>query len=65
MPYVTCPKCSIRSFVLAPWSSMGRCPSCDAAVSVPRQSVTSDLGRKPYGPQRPSVDSRAASPKQG
>ncbi len=39
MPYVNCPDCGVRSFVLAPWSAVGRCPTCEAPLSVPRQSV--------------------------
>ena len=45
MPYVNCPECSTRSFALAPWSSVDRCPLCDAALAVPRQSVTFDRTR--------------------
>lgn len=52
MPYVNCPECCIRSFVLAPWSSAGRCPNCEVPLVVPRQSVTGDMRHHPYWPPR-------------
>ena len=42
MPYVNCPKCSVRSFALAPWSSVAHCPICDTPLSVRRQGVDED-----------------------
>ena len=43
MPYVNCASCGIRSFVLAPWSTVDRCPACEAPLAVPRQRVAEDL----------------------
>ena len=68
MPYVNCPECGIRSFALAPWSTVDRCPTCEAPLSVPRQSVTEDLHRRPYwrqgrrvgGPKAPPGEARGA-----
>lgn len=48
MPYVNCPECGIRSFALAPWSTVDRCPACEAPLAVPRQSVAEDLRERPY-----------------
>ena len=48
MPYVNCPKCGIRSFALAPWSAVNRCPTCEAPLDVPRQSVSEDLRHRSY-----------------
>ena len=42
MPYVNCPKCNVRSFALAPWSSVAHCPLCETPLSVRRQSVDAD-----------------------
>ena len=60
MPYVDCPECGIRSFALAPWSTVDRCPTCDAPLAVPRQSVAEDLRERPYWRQGDgaSLDSR-------
>ena len=48
MPYVNCPECGIRSFALAPWSTVDRCPTCEAPLTVPRQSVAKDLPERPF-----------------
>jgi hypothetical protein len=48
MPYVNCPECGIRSFALAPWSTVGSCPTCEAPLAVPRQGVSRD--RPEHGP---------------
>ena len=42
MPYVNCPECGVRAFALAPWSTVDRCPLCEAALTVPRVSVAAD-----------------------
>lgn len=47
MPYVNCPECGIRSFALAPWSAVNRCPTCEAPLRVPRQSVPEDPALRP------------------
>lgn len=48
MPYVNCPNCRVRSFALAPWSTVDRCPHCEAPLPVPRQSVTGDRAPRAY-----------------
>ena len=60
MPYVNCPECGVRSFVLAPWSAVGRCPTCEATLTVPRQSMAEDLKHRPNWGQRDSHDGRQA-----
>ena len=57
MPYVNCPECGIRSFALAPWSTVDRRPACEAPLSVPRQSVADDLRERPYWRHDPSIES--------
>ena len=47
MPYVNCPKCSVRSFALAPWSTVAHCPICDTPLTVRRQSVDAEDGTSP------------------
>ena len=47
MPYVNCPKCSVRSFALAPWSSVAYCPICDTPLTVRRQSADAEEGTLP------------------
>lgn len=42
MPYVNCPKCSVRSFALAPWSTVAHCPICDTPLTVRSQSLRSE-----------------------
>lgn len=42
MPYVNCPKCSVRSFALAPWSNVAHCPICDTPLAVRRQSMDAE-----------------------
>ena len=64
MPYVNCSECGIRSFALAPWSKVDRCPTCEAPLSVPRQSVADDLRERPYWRQGPSVDPRGGAPEE-
>ncbi len=56
MPYINCPECGIRSFALAPWSTVDRCPSCETPLTVPRQSVSEDLRQRPYWRQSTSLD---------
>ncbi len=45
MPYVNCPKCEVRSFALAPWSTVDHCPTCETPLRVPRQSVGREANR--------------------
>ncbi len=58
MPYVNCPKCTVRGFVLAPWSAVARCPTCDAPLAVPRQSMARDLTQRTHQAQPVSLDAR-------
>jgi hypothetical protein len=58
MPYVNCPECGIRSFALAPWSTVTQCPTCDASLAVPRHSVEGTLRHRPDWPQHASVVGR-------
>ena len=62
MPYVTCPECGNRGYVLTPWSAAGRCPTCDAPLSVPRQSMAGRAGQRAdfSQPAATPVDSGAA-----
>jgi hypothetical protein len=62
MPYVNCHECGVRSFALAPWSTVDRCPACDAPLSVPRQSMAEDLHKRPYWWRSPSRNRRGAAP---
>jgi hypothetical protein len=62
VPYVNCPDCSTRSFALAPWSTVDRCPLCDAPLAVPRQSVASDLIRREDGRPLTSLEGQTGSP---
>ena len=48
MPYVNCPECGVRTFALAPWSAVKRCPSCEAPLSLPRQSAPEDQRQPTY-----------------
>lgn len=64
MPYVNCPECGVRSFALAPWSTVDRCPTCDAPLSVPRQSVAEDPPERAYWRQGPSLDRRGGAPEE-
>jgi len=39
MPYVHCAGCNTRSFALAPWSKVDRCPVCETPLTVPGDVV--------------------------
>ncbi len=64
MPYVNCPECGVRSFALAPWSTVDRCPACEAPLSVPRQSVAEDLQQRPYWRDDASLDRSRTAPEE-
>ena len=52
MPYVNCSKCGVRSFALAPWSTVDHCPTCETPLEVPRQSAGAEGGLPTRWPQR-------------
>lgn len=64
MPYVNCPECGVRGFVLAPWSAVGRCPTCEARLVVPRQSMAEDRSQRQDWAQGPPLDDRKAGPEE-
>lgn len=47
MPYVNCPECGIRSFALASWSAVDRCPTCEAPLEVRRQTASQNPQARP------------------
>ena len=59
MPHVNCPECGVRGFAFAPWSTVDRCPTCEAPLAL-RQSVPGDLRGRSYRLQVASLDSRRA-----
>ena len=65
MPYVNCPECGVRSFALAPWSAVKRCPSCEAPLSVPRQSPPENQRQPTYRRVAASSDSAPGPDVQG
>ena len=36
MPYVTCPRCGLRSFTAAYWSNREQCGNCGTELPSPR-----------------------------
>ena len=58
MPYVNCTACGIRSFALAPWSSVDRCPTCDTPLPVASQTDGQETRKRPYWSTAPR-ESRA------
>ena len=60
MPYINCSECGIRSFALAPWSTVHNCPTCEAPLAAPRQSTGADFFHRQDPPAAPpaSLDDR-------
>lgn len=61
MPYVDCPKCSVRSFALAPWSTVAICPICDTPLTVRRQTVGAEEAISPRWSASGSPDDDATT----
>ena len=61
MPYVDCPECSVRSFALAPWSTVAQCPICDTPLSVRRQGVPPEESILPRWSAGSTADGDAAA----
>lgn len=64
MPYVNCDSCGVRSFALAPWSTVDRCPRCEAPLAVPRQSVAGDRRQSRNRTGTASVDAQRGNPEE-
>ncbi len=60
MPYVNCPECDIRSFALAPWSTVHSCPSCETPLPVPRVAPAAAATHRAYDATRTPADADGA-----
>lgn len=60
MPYVKCPACASRTFVIAAWAPTDDCPSCGRALTTTRSGVATEelVQRHLYGTRTSSVERR-------
>jgi hypothetical protein len=65
MPYVNCVSCGIRSFALAPWSAVHRCPTCEAPLIVSRQGAPDGPPQRADWPQPTALDTQLGSSPEG